>query len=96
MKVYIDKDLEDVFPSYLDNRHKELVELKVLIDSQDLGKLKVLAHRLAGNAGSYGLSYLSEVGSKMEADCLKNDLTRMNDYFSDIKIYLEELSYEYR
>lgn len=96
MKIYIDKDLEDVFPGYLDNRHKELIELKTLIDNQDLGKLKVLAHRLAGNAGSYGLAFLSEVGSKMEADCLRNDLSRMNDYFFQIKTYLDELSYEYR
>lgn len=96
MKIFIDKDLEDVFPGYLDNRHKELVELKTLIDNQDLGKLKVLAHRLAGNAGSYGLAFLSEVGSKMEADCLKSDLSRMSDYYSQIKVYLEELSYEYR
>lgn len=96
MKIYIDKDLEDVFPGYLENRHKELIELQTLIDNKDLGKLKVLAHRLAGNAGSYGLAFLSEVGSKMEADCLKSDLSKMNDYFSQIKVYLEELSYEYR
>jgi HPt (histidine-containing phosphotransfer) domain-containing protein len=96
MKIFIDKDLEDIFPGYLENRHKEVLELRELIAAKDLKKLQVISHRLAGNAGSYGLAFLSEVGSRMEADCMKGSLSGMDAYLKAIEDYLRELTYEYR
>lgn len=96
MKVIIDKELEEIFPDYLENRRKEIKDLKKFVEHQDFASLKVVAHRLAGNAGSYGLDELSRIGAQMEADSLKGDLRSIAKYVQDIETYLANLTFEYR
>lgn len=96
MKVIIDRELEEIFPGYLKNRHKEVQELKKFVEDKDFAGLKVVAHRLAGNAGCYGLDELSEIGAKMEADCIRGELSLMSKHIQDIETYLANLTFEYR
>ena len=46
--VVISKDLEDLVPVFMSNRHKELETLKQAVASQDFEQLRHLGHRMKG------------------------------------------------
>ena len=44
-----------LFMSFLDKLPARLEKMRAALEQQDLEELRVLAHRLSGTAGSYGL-----------------------------------------
>ena len=58
--------LKSLLPDYLANRDKELIRLKELVMQGDLIEIKKIGHKLAGNAGSYGLTELGNIGANLE------------------------------
>ncbi|MEC7275494.1 MAG: Hpt domain-containing protein [Bdellovibrionota bacterium] len=71
--VTIDKDLEDIMPMFLENRQKDLNALKGHLETMDIESIQTIGHRLAGNAGSYGLEDLGHIGAAIEDSCISKD-----------------------
>ncbi len=95
MLIKVSIDLEDILPKYLENRRKEVDELKAFLTSKDLDSLKTRGHRLAGNAPSYGMEALGSLGVKIERDVQNNDLTNMEGYIQEIENFLNTVEIEY-
>ena len=91
MKVQIDRELEDLIPDYLENRRLELIDLQTHINNQDLAKLKTIGHRLAGNAGGYGLHALGAIGAKIEKAAIAGDLSEMTIFRGEIEEFLKNI-----
>ena len=94
-EVSIDSDLEEIMPMFLQNRQKDLDQLPTLFNEQKFNEIRVIAHKLAGNAGSYGLSELGEVGANMEDACLKNDIQKVEACIQDYQSYMKNLVIKY-
>lgn len=58
--------IKSLLPDYLANREVELIRLKELLMQGDLIEIKKIGHKLAGNAGSYGLTELGNLGVNLE------------------------------
>lgn len=71
--VKIDKDLEDIIPPFMENRKKDILELRKAIDDNDFATMKVIGHKLAGNAGSYGFDELGTFGATLEEASINKD-----------------------
>tara|TARA_R110002049_G_scaffold123158_6_gene278241 strand:- start:357 stop:644 length:288 start_codon:yes stop_codon:yes gene_type:complete len=85
-------EILELVPAYLKNRKIELQNLKELVNSQNLTDINRIGHKLAGNAGSYGLDDLGRLGERLE---YSNDVLEieeiLNMYEAILDIYAKEV-----
>lgn len=93
--VVIDADLREIIPTFLENRKGDKASMQTALEAGDLKKIESIAHKLAGNAGSYGLPDLGNIGSKMEAECQRGDIEAVKSSIEMYINYLENLHIEY-
>ena len=94
--VTIARDLEDLIPAFMTNRHKELATLRSALGAGDMEQLRQLGHRMKGVGNSYGFELISVLGKQIE-DCGKaTDLAGIEaciaaytDYLVRVKIVYE-------
>ena len=59
--VIVAKDLEDLIPTFMTNRTKELDTLRVALGAGDMEQLRQLGHRMKGVGNSYGFEHISVI-----------------------------------
>ena len=94
--VVVAKDLEDLIPTFMTNRTKELETLRVALGAGDMQQLRHLGHRMKGVGNSYGFELISVLGNKIEDDAKIKNLPAMEaliteyaDYLARVKIVYE-------
>lgn len=95
-KVTVAKDLEDLIPAFMRNRHKECDTLKVALAAADFEQLRQLGHRMKGVGNSYGFAHVSAIGKQIEDGARSGDraaleatIAEYGDYLSKVKITYE-------
>ncbi|OGA69067.1 MAG: hypothetical protein A3G81_02465 [Betaproteobacteria bacterium RIFCSPLOWO2_12_FULL_65_14] len=95
-KVKVAKDLEDLIPTFLGNRRKELDALRVALAAADFEQLRQLGHRMRGVGNSYGFERISVIGKHIEDGARSGDkaalaaqITDYGDYLSKVQIAYE-------
>jgi HPt (histidine-containing phosphotransfer) domain-containing protein len=95
-KVTVAKDLEDLIPVFMKNRHKELDALRVALAAADFEQLRQLGHRMKGVGNSYGFARVSAIGHHIEDGARSGDraalqasITEYHDYLSKVQIAYE-------
>ncbi len=69
----MDEEIRAAVPMYLENRKKDLEEMKALFAVRDDLGIKKIAHKIAGTAENYGQIQLGKTASIMEQSCKDND-----------------------
>ena len=94
--VIVAKDLEDLIPTFMTNRGKELETLRVALGAGDMEQLRQLGHRMKGVGNSYGFEQISVLGKKFEDDAKTRDLPALQaliveyaDYLARVKVVYE-------
>ncbi len=90
-KKEVSKFLEPIFEEFLNDRKSDLKTLKQAFKENDYQTVQAIGHRLAGNAGSYELQDLGDLGDQLETAIKKNELNKVEDIILDIQNYLETL-----
>jgi HPt (histidine-containing phosphotransfer) domain-containing protein len=93
--VVISKDLEDLVPVFMSNRHKELEALKQAVATQDFEQLRHLGHRMKGVGNSYGFERVSSLGKCIEDHAKVEDVTTLGDEIASYEHYLAHLRIRY-
>ena len=95
-KVIIAKDLEDLIPVFLKNRHKEVDTLRVALASADFEQLRQLGHRMKGVGNSYGFTHVSTLGKYIEDGARSGDRASLDARIREYADYLArvQISYE--
>lgn len=93
--ISIDKDLEDLVPTYLETRKKELVKLKELLNQNAAAEIAAIAHKLAGNAGGYGFQELTDIGRRLESAGKASDKSLMTKEIENIAQYLDSVEVKF-
>ena len=95
-KVVVDKDLEDLIPVFMGNRHKEVESLRVALAAADFEQLRHLGHRMKGVGNSYGFERISLFGKQVEDGARSGDrgsieavITEYRDYLAHVQISYE-------
>ena len=57
--VYIDEDLEDLIPGFLDNRANDITEMSAALSRKDFESIKDFGHKMQGAGGGYGFDAIS-------------------------------------
>lgn len=95
--VYIDPDLEELIPEFMENRYKDVEHIKKLLEENNLKDIQRTGHVMKGTGGIYGFDRITIVGEKMEDAAKagnKKEIERLNmelyEYLKSLKILKEE------
>ncbi len=94
--VTIDRDLEEIVPTFLANRTRDLETLRTSVSVQDYETIRVLGHRLKGDGGGYGFPALSEMGGAMELAAGRHDQPAIERIIAQLQDYLARVTVVYR
>ena len=94
--VYIDQDLEDIIPTFLANRQKDLKTLHTAIDEKDFETIRILGHRMRGDGGGYGFHAISAIGEVMELAAGRRDQPAIERQIAALKDFLARVHIVYR
>ncbi len=64
--VYVDELLQELIPSFMENRRNEFVELEKFFSQKDYEALAKLGHKLIGTGYNYGFQKLGDLASDLE------------------------------
>lgn len=94
--VTVAKDLEDLVPTFMKNRSKELEALRAALAAGDFEQMRQLGHRMKGVGISYGFDKVSLIGKQLEDGAKAADragldarLVEYADYLARVKITYE-------
>lgn len=91
-EVYIDSDLEDLIPNYIQNRKKDITLLKASYLIGDYEKIKFIGHTLKGIGSSYGFDFITEKGQLLESEALSENKHTILDLIDDLDEYIENVA----
>jgi len=94
-KVIVQKDLEDLIPVFMRNRHKELDALRVALAAADFEQLRQLGHRMKGVGNSYGFTHISTLGKYIEDGARSGDRASLAARISEYEEYLSKVQITY-
>lgn len=91
--VYVDPDLEDLIPSFLESRRKEIGIIRECILVSNLEEAQRLGHGMKGAGAGYGFPEISAIGARIEEAAKNNDtailelsLDMLDEYLSVVEI----------
>ncbi|HEX3037322.1 MAG TPA: Hpt domain-containing protein [Thermodesulfobacteriota bacterium] len=94
--VYVDPDLEDLIPTFLGNRHRDVEEINRLLEQENLEEIKRLGHSMKGAGGGYGFDEITEIGREIEEAAKNKDKLeieklnmRLNEYLAVVMIVIQ-------
>jgi HPt (histidine-containing phosphotransfer) domain-containing protein len=93
--VIVDKELEDLVPVFLRNRHKEVESLKAALAAADFEQLRQLGHRMKGVGNSYGFERVSVFGRQVEDGARSGDRAAIAACIAEYANYLSKVQVAY-
>ena len=93
--VTVAKDLEDLIPTFMKNRAKELETLRTALAGGDLEQLRQLGHRMKGVGNSYGFEKVSVLGKRLEDGAKAGDRAGLGTIIDDYADYLARVKIVY-
>src|SRR5512145_1447797 len=93
--VTVAKDLQDLIPVFMSNRHQELDALRVALAAADFEKLRQLGHRMKGVGSSYGFVHVSTLGKYIEEGARSGDRAALHASISEYDDYLSKVQIAY-
>ena len=94
--IRIDSELEDLIPSYLDNRLKDVKSIISFLDAGDFEEVRVIGHSMKGSGGGYGFDKITEIGARIEVSAREKNDQAIRNLVDELSKYLEliEVVYE--
>ena len=95
--VYVDPDLEDLIPMVLENRRRDIDDIKRLLREGNMGEIRRLGHSMKGSGGGYGFDEISEIGRDMEEAAKGGNMeeieklnNRLAEYLSVVEVVVQK------
>jgi len=93
--VIVAKDLEDLIPTFMTNRNKELETLRVALGAGDMEQLRQLGHRMKGVGNSYGFELISVLGKQIEDGAKARNIPGLEANIAEYMDYLARVAIVY-
>lgn len=93
--VHVDPELEDLIPSFLENRQGDVKTINEAIEAGDFEKARIIGHSMKGSGGGYGFDAITEIGGKIEAAAQKGDANGIKKCVEALSSYLENIDIVY-
>lgn len=73
----LDAALQQMTPTFLQNRHRDVTALQAAITEKNFNHIKTIGHSIKGLAGSYGLHGIGTIGSAIERAASAQDIEQI-------------------
>jgi histidine phosphotransfer protein HptB len=93
--VSVAKDLEELIPTFIKNRAKEIDTLRAALAAGDLEQLRQLGHRIKGTGSSYGFEKVSVLGKQIEDGAKAGDRPGLEARIAEYADYLARVQIVY-
>lgn len=93
--AYVDSDLEDLIPGFMENRQEDLVRLQAALAQEDFVTIASMAHTLKGSGGGYGFDGITEISEQMEIAAKGRDRAVVEASVCALTQYLERVQIVY-
>lgn len=86
--VYIDEDLEELIPDYMENRHSDIEQIKRLLQEENFSEIQRLGHSMKGSGGGYGFDEITNIGRDIEEAAKTHDTEKIVQAIDYLLFYL--------
>ncbi|KAA3605880.1 MAG: Hpt domain-containing protein [Calditrichaeota bacterium] len=93
--VYVDEDLEDLVPGFLENRNEDIDSIKQLIQDGNFPDVQRIGHSMKGSGGGYGFDKISEIGKGIEEFAKSESKDEILKLVNDLAHYLSVIKIEF-
>ncbi len=93
--VYVDAEIEDLVPGFLENRHKELGMLQEALAKDDYETIRLLGHAIKGVGGGYGFDVITKTGAFLEDAASEKKAGEIRMAIRNLLYYLENVEVLY-
>lgn len=76
LNIEIPEELEGLIPDFMRRREVDIEEFKRMVSEEDFEGIRLLAHKIKGHGGGYGLYVLTELGAEIETASRDRDINR--------------------
>ena len=94
--VSVAKGVEDLIPTYMKNRNKELETLRTALAAGDLEQLGRLGHRMKGVGEPYGFDKVSALGKQIEDGAKAGNRAALEERIAEYTDYLLRVRIVYK
>jgi len=94
--VEVDPDLEDLIPGYLQNRQKDVEDIREALNVQDFELIQRMGHTMKGSGGGYGFDFISAIGLNLEEGAKETSVEKIQDAVKDLCDFLERVDVVYK
>lgn len=89
--VYIDKELIPLIPEFLENRRKDLDNLRIAVEQQDHETIKTIASNLKGSGATYGFEAITEFGNAIGHAIEGKNVEAVKTLIKNLESYLDHI-----
>ena len=93
--VYIERDLQDLIPFFLEMRRKDLKFMPAALATGDWGMLRISGHNMAGTGAAYGFPEITDIGREIEAAALSCNKQKLQNCIADLTHFIEHVEVIY-
>ena len=93
--VYVDADLEDLVPEFLEHRHADIEAIPALLAEGNLAEVQRLGHSMKGSGGGYGFDEVTRIGGQIEEAAKVNDTEAIRQLGKELETYISSVKVVY-
>lgn len=93
--IHADIDLEDLIPGFLENRRKDILEIKNLLTAGDYETIQRLGHSMKGSGGGYGFDKITDIGMHIEQAAKAKNTPEIWTQLETLSGYLDRVEVVY-
>ena len=91
INVEVNSEVQSIVPEFLENRKKDCLLIKSLLEGNSFGEIRTLGHRMKGAGGSFGFDDISEIGEAIEKAAMAADKETISSSVLQLSNYLERV-----
>ena len=94
--VKIDPELREIVPSFIKNRHKDVLEMPEFLKKSDYKAIERVGHGMKGSGSGFGFDVISNIGARLEKASKEKNADDISNCIGELSRYMEhlEISYE--
>ncbi len=89
--VYVDSDLREIIPGFLDHRRGDITTMDGAVEEGDFETIRVLGHDMKGSGGGYGFDGITDIGQSLEQAAKDQDQTGIRKLVQELANYVERV-----
>ena len=89
--VQPDPDLADLIPDFLNNRRRDMADIKTSIEKNDFEFVRRTAHTLKGICRPYGFIYLETLSKRLEVAGQQESMADIETVAAEMNEYLDRV-----